>query len=676
MVANKIYKTQELVLQVRKSFDPAKLQLAKWERFINMLCGDRDYQKEAIKSAIIYMASGNYNSIENLVQENARFNFNISSRYHSIEEYYRKTQLPNKLSGTLDLATGTGKSFAIYGISQIALGLGIVDKVLVLCPSVTIREELTKKYIELTTDKRLLDTIPDEAHSRNPRIINSNETIKPGDICVTNIHAVYASNSSSIIDSLGFGKGEQCLVLSDEVHHVYNKPEGNSDESKGIKKWKEFLLDASFGFRYLLGFTGTAYIENDYFNDVIYRYSLNKATEERFIKKIDYVQKDESSGEHERFQKILQNHRNNSEKYPAIKPLTILVTRDIKEAKRLHTRLVEFLAERGEGSEEYISKNKVLTVTSHSDHKINLLKLPYVDTDKTTEWIISVAMLTEGWDVKNVFQIVPMEERAFNSKLLIAQVLGRGLRLPLAYPQARVIVFNHDSWSTKIQVLINEILEIEQRLRNSVILMGERSKFNFLLHNIKYDKQPVTIENSKNKESKTFNYKGYVELTSETFEHDTETTYVSIDGNLMPVTYKIEKPKEPIDKLINKIIYEFETRDWEGKTLKLEEHEYTTNNLPPREEIESLIRRSMQRVGIEGDYLGTKNYNAVLSTFNTLLRQSNVSKVYTKVPNNIITISTESREHESISILSLRQNSTIFLYRQISRRNCLRRYSA
>jgi hypothetical protein len=36
-------------------------------------------------------------------------------------------------------------------------------------------------------------------------------------------------------------------------------------------------------------------------------------------------------------------------------------------------------------------------------------------------------MLSEGWDVKNVFQIVPHEERAFNSKLLIAQVLGRGL---------------------------------------------------------------------------------------------------------------------------------------------------------------------------------------------------------------------------------------------------------
>ena len=55
------------------------------------------------------------------------------------------------------------------------------------------------------------------------------------------------------------------------------------------------------------------------------------------------------------------------------------------------------------------------------------------EKDNPVEWITSVSMLTEGWDVKNVFQIVPHEERAFNSKLLIAQVLGRGLRIPEEY---------------------------------------------------------------------------------------------------------------------------------------------------------------------------------------------------------------------------------------------------
>jgi len=661
MIASKTYNTQDLVLQVRKSFDPSKLNLSEWERFLNILCGDRFYQKEAIKSSIIYLASGNYSSIEDLVQENSRNNPQLTTRYHSIEDYKKKVQLPGKLSATVDLATGTGKSFVIYGIAQIALGVGIIDKVLVLCPSITIREELTRKFIDLASDKRLIDALPEGAHWRNPAIINANETIKPGSLCVTNIHSVYASNSSSIVASLGFGQGDTCLVLNDESHHVYNKAEGRDEETQSIKKWKEFLLNTAYSFRYILGFSGTTYIDNEYFNDVIYRYSLRQAIEDRFVKKIDYVHKDDSSNENEKFQKVYQNHVANKDTYSKIKPLTILVTRDIKEAKQLQTRLADFLLTKGEGSEEYIRTKKILVVTSHADHKHNVLKLPYVDTDETTEWIISVAMLTEGWDVKNVFQIVPMEEKAFNSKLLISQVLGRGLRLPNAYPNSRVVVFNHDSWSTKIQDLVNEILEIEERLRNSIITVGDRAKFNFSLYNINYDKQPLIIENPKaSNESKVFNYKGHIDLVSETFEHETETTYISIDGTQIPVTYKVEKEKFDVQEIINKIIYDFETRDWEGKVLKLQDHEYTKNNLPPREEIADYIRRSMERVGIKGDSVGKSNRTAIYSTFNTLLRQSNVSRIYSKMPESIIEVQTAKRDHESISALSLRQNSTVY----------------
>ena len=77
-------------------------------------------------------------------------------------------------------------------------------------------------------------------------------------------------------------------------------------------------------------------------------------------------------------------------------------------------------------------------------------------------------MLSEGWDVKNVCQIVPHEERAFNSKLLIAQVLGRGLRIPPEYKgeQPVVTVFNHDRWSSNIKHMVNEVLEIEKRIHS------------------------------------------------------------------------------------------------------------------------------------------------------------------------------------------------------------------
>lgn len=124
----------------------------------------------------------------------------------------------------------------MYGIAQIALALGAVDKVLVLCPSLTIKNELTDKFEKLAVDSRLLNALPGTAHIRNPRIINADQTIKQGDICITNIHAVYGKNTSSILDSLGFGKGSRCLVLNDEVHHAYNRVEGKDAESKSLKE--------------------------------------------------------------------------------------------------------------------------------------------------------------------------------------------------------------------------------------------------------------------------------------------------------------------------------------------------------------------------------------------------------------------------------------------------------
>ena len=176
------------------------------------------------------------------------------------------------------------------------LGLGIIDKVLVLCPSLTIESALIEKFQMLSSDAVLKSLIPDSSIFKNPRIIDANVTIKNGDICIENIHAVYSNTGSSIEDSLK-GVGEKVLVLNDEAHHIFNKITGNTSEDNDLKKWKEFLLNKNFNFKYMLGFTGTAYIDNDYFNDVIYRYSLRDAIEDKVVKNIEYVQKDESVGE-------------------------------------------------------------------------------------------------------------------------------------------------------------------------------------------------------------------------------------------------------------------------------------------------------------------------------------------------------------------------------------------
>jgi len=654
MAEIKIYKTQDLVLEVKKTFDPAKLNLKQWVGFLDVLCGDREYQKEAIMNAIIYLASGEYKSIERLVEENFRKNPELQKRYKDINEYQKNLKLPHKLSAVIDLATGTGKSYLIYGIAQIALGIGLVDKVLVLCPSLTIESGLKEKFENLSGDDRIKATLPETAILKNPRVIDANQTIKNGDICVENIHAVYEKTGSSINDSLK-ENGERVLVLNDEVHHTYNSI-GDAD----IKKWRGFLLNPDFNFKYILGFTGTAYTNDEYFNDVIYRYSIRQAVDDRVIKSVDYVAKDENIGKNEKFQKIYDNHDEFVKKYRLIKPLTILITKDISKAKVLRENLIDFLEKTEKISREAVEK-KVLIVTSHKDHKKNVIELKNVDDkENSVEWIVSVSMLTEGWDVKNVFQIVPWEDRAFNSKLLIAQVLGRGLRIPEEYksPQPKVRIFNHDSWSRNIRGLVDEILEIEVRLTSETLTSGTRSKYHFDLYTIDYDKKEKAVE--ARKDTAVFDYsKGFINLVSQVEKIERETEYEDLGGIIKPKRTIIHKEVFSIDEIVDKIIEAFKTRDFEAK-IRFPKGEYEKENLPPKNEIKDIIVESMKRRGIKSGVLTEDNANRIFQAFQTLFRAKGSTIVLERIVSKPVKISTKSLEKESVGAGNLKHGTTIF----------------
>lgn len=651
----KIYNTQDLVLQVKRNFDPAKLKLKPWIEFMDVLCGDREYQKEAIRDAIVYIASGEYSSIENLVAENWRTNAELRERYKNVEEYEAKLQLPHKLSGVIDLATGTGKSYVMYGIAQIALGLGLVDKVLVLSPSLTIEAGLKEKFQNLSGDDRIKATLPDGAVYKNPRIINADITIKNGDIAVENIHAVYERTGSSIRDSLK-DNGARVLILNDEVHHAYN---ASSDTD--IKKWKAFLLDPDYGFKYILGFTGTAYIDDEYFNDVIYRYSIRQAAiEDHVIKLVDYVAKDETLGLNEKFQKIYDNHDEFVKKYRLIKPLTILITRDISKAKILREDLIDFLKRKEKLSRAAVEK-KVLIVTSDKEHKKNVIQLKNVDDkNNPVEWIVSVSMLTEGWDVKNVFQIVPWEDRAFNSKLLIAQVLGRGLRVPQEYksPQPKVRVFNHDAWSRNIRGLVDEILEVEVRLVSLPLTSGERAKYHFDLYTMDYDKEEREVKAGKDTEE--FDYsKGYTNLVAQVEQVEKETEYEDLSGIIKSKHTIIEKETVSVDEVVDKIVDTFKTRDFEAR-IRFPKGTYAKEHLPPEKEIRDYVIESMRRVGIKSGVLTEDNASRIYKAFQTLFRQRASTVVLERKVKEPKKISTKDLERESIAVGSIKHGATVF----------------
>jgi len=496
------------------TLDPAKLVLAvnppnppdltRFDGFLDLLCPEREYQKRAIRTAVSYLLGG-YADLKQLAAENYAASPYLQQFYPSEADFLNTLHLSDKLYATLDLATGTGKSYVLYGIAQIMFTLGAVDNVLLLCPSLTIKQGLTQKFEALAyATPALYAALPGVAA---PNIIDATSTPGPNTICVTNIHQTYAGVKSAIEPVLERTGGERTLVLNDEVHHLLTAT--GQKELRGAKQWLTFLQgDAAgkdHGFRYIIGVSGTPYggkDDNIYFSDVIYRYSLVQATAENRIKDIYYrVQGKNDDSEEARWAIMLANHQRNRDNalYQAkdVKPLTIIVTNKVETCKLVHQQLTELLVERGLAKDIDQAEKMAIPVTSHEDHRKYVAQLPYVDDpNNPVQWIVSVSMLTEGWDVKNVFQIVPHESRAFNSKLLIAQVIGRGLRLPagLNTEDARLIIFNHPSIArnmgelVRISELVAEVSEgTAQKLTPQVVNQPPRAAYHFTLHNLSYD---------------------------------------------------------------------------------------------------------------------------------------------------------------------------------------------
>ena len=48
----KSYNNNDLVLSINETYDHNALKLEDWEDFLDILCGDREYQKNAIKKVL------------------------------------------------------------------------------------------------------------------------------------------------------------------------------------------------------------------------------------------------------------------------------------------------------------------------------------------------------------------------------------------------------------------------------------------------------------------------------------------------------------------------------------------------------------------------------------------------------------------------------------------------
>lgn len=105
----------------------------------------------------------------------------------------------------------------------------------------------------------------------------------------------------------------------------------------------------------------------------------------------------------------------------------------------LHTNLKGKLVKRGRGAtayDEFVENEK-----SISDEDLNALRKLSRELDDSTSpyrCIVSVLMLREGWDVRNVTTIIPLRPLTAESRILPEQTLGRGLRRMVPPSQGRL----------------------------------------------------------------------------------------------------------------------------------------------------------------------------------------------------------------------------------------------
>lgn len=649
------YKNSDFILQIDDNSSKAASIVNKYDAFLDALTtADFEHVREAIRKAIHFFVTDKYANTEQVAIHTFNGSEKLQNKYRDLKEYLEHVRIKDKKSYGIDLATGTGKSWVIYGVAQIMLSEGLVDKVLVLCPSLTIEEELKKKFERFSGDAILTKILEElEANYPTPAIKNANDPILNGDICVENIHAAYQRTGSSIEDSFK-GKGERTLVISDEAHHIY------SEADASVKKWFDFITNGEYGFQYLLGLSGTPYIGDEYFHDVIYRYGIKQAMEDGIVKKIDYKVEEESTKE-KGFDETYQNHLENQKKYAGkLKPITIIVTDKIVTCVEVWNDLVKYISDKESISYEQAAK-KVIWVTSgipsnnnekafiesifeqpEKVRKENLSLLKMVDDpDNPVEWIVSVSMLTEGWDVKNVFQIVPHEQRAFNSKLLISQVLGRGLRIPVGLSDpVYVKINNHEKWTSNIINLYNEVLEIENRL--SWGYDEKKSDFLFPLYNLEYSSIQDTTE-SKEKPAKE---PDKVKFSPQSREWE-ETSLYSESGSFR-FTVEI-KNIVPVEQAAREI------------KLFLKDKDAGVSKIWPISKIKEFIVSSLEKDGYDSTFLSKENLSKAKQAFGPMLRELGRETPRMKMkPDAVIEIAGDEMIPQFFNESSLKSNGYLF----------------
>lgn len=405
------------------------------------------------------------------------------------------------MSLTFALATGVGKTRLMGAfIAYLYTGHNIKN-FFVVAPNTTIYEKLKKDLSDPSNPKYVFKglgcfhTTPqiitdDDYKSRQLSLFESEIRVFIFNIDKFNKEA---SKMKAINEFIGdsfykyLSELPDLVLLMDESHHYRAK--------RGMQAINE--LNPLLG----LELTATPIVTRGSrqipFKNVVYEYPLSKAIEDGYTRtpfagtrsdinfynfgaeELDKIMLIDGLKLHERAKMELEAYAvNNSTEEKTIrkvKPFMMVVCKDTE-----HAKLVERFIKSDEfNGGEY--RNKTITVHSkqtgaESEENTKLL-LDVEKYDNPIEIVIHVNMLKEGWDVNNLYTIVPLRTAA--SKVLREQMVGRGLRLPYGKRTENEIVDSvyltaHD----KFQDIINEAQKGDSIFKAGNVIQIEEIKEN------------------------------------------------------------------------------------------------------------------------------------------------------------------------------------------------------
>ena len=422
---------------------------ASFNRAVNSLAGRmslRDPQRESLEILARVMAIAHPHKGADL-DSTLKV---IRSEYPEVEEFER--DFP---SLTFALATGVGKTRLMGAFIAFLRQEYDIRHFFVLAPNLTIYEKLkadftpnTRKYVfqgisEFATNPPILVTGENFEDGRGVRGLRLFDDVIINVFNVAKINTDVSKGAKARIRNAGrevIGSGyydhlaslDDLVILMDESHR-YRAKSG----MKAINELKPILGLELTATPKATGEKGAA------FKNVVYSFPLSMAMKKGYVKEpavgsrenfkvgnqtddaLDRLKLEDGVHVHEATKVKLEVYSINQKK-PLVKPFVLVVAQNIAHAVKIESLIK---------SEEFFEgryADKVIRVDSQQSGALadeTLERLLKVErTDEATEIVIHVNKLGEGWDVTNLYTIVPL--RASKSDILTEQTIGRGLRLP------------------------------------------------------------------------------------------------------------------------------------------------------------------------------------------------------------------------------------------------------